>query len=1585
MKNNFIIKSIFRTLLVALCMLSVGVGEICADVWIRGDMNSWSNSDDWKFSDGKLEVSLDANTDYTFKVWDEVGYQNNHYRSYDLQSGKITGTIIDYNLDKDNVEGYNLVLHTAEAGTYIFHYKYEDSKYKLSIYFPRARFDTEKVMYFDASESNWTESNCERVRYYYKYYDSNSDQSNADCAVGEALETKIFYTSTPNNSYVGNVQIGKVVYEDSEWKWKASVDEAHGRDRSSTKENCVKLASSGITVSWTTYCPPMSSVTLSDNGTTTWGGNGSSGSPYLVPTDGDIKVHVTASVSALNDANMTKYFLFKKAGSAVGDGSTTTDKTLTASSTTGTKEAVIVEAYNYYNSTEGTHLASSAIYYEARTPYTISYNAGTNGSGSRASETKLKGVNFTLPSSAVFERTGYTQTGWTTSDGGTQTHALGGSYTGDAAQTFYPVWTANEYTVTLNNRTGTTPGTPSVSVTYNSTTGLTSAITKPTKTYYDFGGYYTSTDNGVTITETQLIDAEGNWVKNVSTYTGASGNNPTWIYAGDITLYAKWTEHDYAITINIVGSGSTSPASSTTAKYVTPSGDITATPSTGYSFREWSFSKVGESDYDVYADDANSYSSTSNPIHILAQRDGTMTANFTANGYTVTLENMDADEGHKGTENVSVTYDATTGLTTAITKPEKEHYVFGGYYISTNKGSSLTDIQLIDADGNWKKDITNYTSHSGDNPTWVCAGDTTLYAKWTETAYTITPSVTPAGAGSVNTVTDAHIITASSTITATPVNAAWVFDRWEYGTHVGKAGGDGNAITVTSDMNSTITAHFKPRYELVGSYWDDSSDNRGMPGWTYDGTGEFTYNGFTALGTGTGTGCDLSHSCALEKNTTYIFQIHDRVTGNHGNATVEYFGEGDTLLFNTKDQNVTLAATGAGTYTFRIINITEGVNDYYPTVTIERPHQVYFGQKYMDIDGTLHEGTTGGSASVKVGETAKTSGDYVNYNTSVTHDIDEATGYHFAGWWGSDEYEGARFSNVHPMTYAVTSDDHAFAKFTEDSTHVHFANDGHGHVEIGGVTRTDTIVGITTHRKIVGVPDVGYKFSSWAKTSGSDYDIDDLSSDTATLSGNGGGATSGQTVTANFTYRWALKAESVGWGAESFTIENISTDDSGDVVGYVEIDLAANTNYQFTIKDLQTNDIYKNNNVAVQYMTYSNHENWGFATTYTYNCGITTAGKGTYRFTWNITDKTMTVTYPDSYQVNYGASPSVGGSITVVDDDSQAVPNGGYVRSGGNVTYTVTANPGYTFVGWYTDDTYGTWFSDNNPWPNNSVTATSNAYAKFKSTNFVIYRTGDMEDDPRAAYDDVESYAGGTISEVIELRMKVHELDKWYSLYLPYNVDSVCVYDVDEAKYYKMQPYFRKTLGGKLYAGHYIIRKPELTNDSIALANFGDWRDPSTSTFTPFGNTPYIIQWHNSYFKGKYVSFFGADGQSIDLSFSEGEAPKTKNWVTVHGNNSMKSGSVVDAYTLDGDEIWVRPVDKGESVAILPFECYIRANSEVTNKYLVLRRGMNTDDTPTGWESVSIPSEKASKVLMDGQLYIIRGNQIYTIQGALVK
>ena len=1134
------------------------------------------------------------------------------------------------------------------------------------------------------------------------------------------------------------------------------------------------------------------------------------------------------------------------------------------------------------------------------------------------------------------------------------------------------VWDTIQVHIALNDLSATTHVSPNhMDVAFLSEV-LTDLTSVPTKTHYDFGGFYTGYDevNDVT-TGTQVIDEDGHWIASVADYTDASKH---WIHAGtSTTLYAKWTEHEYAITIAVTGSGSTSPASSTTAKYVTASGDISAIPASGYSFRDWDFSKTGV-DNDVYS--ADGYSSTSNPIHILAQHDGTLTANFTANGYTVTLEDLGADEGHKGTSSVSVTYDATTNLTTSIMCPQKSHYDFGGYWTSSNGGSTLT-TQLIDANGAWIAGVSGYTSATKQ---WICAGDTTLYAKWTETAYTITPSVSPAGAGSVNTVTDAHLVTPSSTITATPANAAWIFDYWEYGEHVGYASGSGNAITVRASQNSTITAHFKPRYELRGDIYDGSG-NGGMPGWE---TGDaFTFNSFTALGTGEGKGCDLSCSRTLTANTTYRFQIHDRVTGNHGYATVAtYIGDGDHLLFNTKDQNVMLAAIGAGTYTFRITNITEDNGKYYPTVSVERPHEVNFGQKYLDIDGTLHAGTTGGTAAATAGS-ALSSGDYVTYNTSVTHTATPESGYTFAGWWSSDAFEGARFSDNNPMTYAVTSGDNTYAKFVETSTSVTLANDGNGKVQIGGEDATSTTCGVTTTRELTAVPNAGYKFKNWTTSATPDFEVSNSTTATTTLTGHGAG-TAG-TLTANFEERYSIKGTMNGenWGT-THTLTNIGTNAGSKDTCYVTMTLPANTTYEFAIYDEQTGGWLKNSTTEVFNMTYTNHTDWGFGTDKTVNCGITTAGKGTYKFIFNITDKTVTVVYPTSYQVNYGASPSVGGSITVVDDDSQAVPNGGYVRSGGSVTYTAAAASGYTFVGWCNNDSYGNTFTNLNPWTNSSIAATSNAYAKFKSTNFVIYRSGDRSSDPRAAYDDVESYNGGTISETIEFRMKVHQLDYWYTLCLPFEVNAVKVYE--DGEYYDLVPFYRT--GGKYYTGHYIIRTPENTTE-FPIANFDQWNDPASSSVLPSANTPYIIQWHDSYFSGKYISFFGSTGQTIP-SFSAGSTPSSNDVVNVYGNNSMTSGSVTGAYLLEADYgpsgAWLRAEDPSASRTILPFECYILANSTTTTKYRAIRRGMSIDNTPTGFLPVTDNSSSVTrKVLINNQIYIIREGMIYTIQGSLVK
>ncbi|MBR4432346.1 MAG: InlB B-repeat-containing protein [Paludibacteraceae bacterium] len=932
-------------------------------------------------------------------------------------------------------------------------------------------------------------------------------------------------------------------------------------------------------------------------------------------------------------------------------------------------------------------------------------------------------------------------------------------------------------------------------------------------------------------------------------------------------------------------------------------------------------------------------------------------------------------------------------LTDLTSVPAKTHYDFGGFYTGYDSENDIaTGTQVIDASGHWIASVADYTDADKH---WIHPGtSTTLYALWTEHEYSLTINVEPAGAGTVSpSPTTVKYVTPTALLTATPSTDAYIFKEWRYSTNLGPVSGTGldNTVQVTASQNGTLTAVFEPRFTLVGSIYNDSGYG-GMPGWS-DYTAVFTIN----------TVSPLNATCTrkLDPNTTFKFEVHDK-TGSgrnlgHYSPAGPYIGN-NSWECNTQNSDIYLRATGHGDYTFTISAVREDNGNYYPTISVSGPssHLMNLGWGHAEIDNpsSVTDGeNTGGTVSAQTTESgdhyAIVNGQYVADGGTITYTPNAATGYSFDGWYSSNAYSGNPFSRNNPWAHEnVTSDDNVYAKFTEKSTSVTLANDGHGHVTIGGTTVANTTCGVTTHRELTAVPSDGYMFSSWTKTSGDDITISSTSTNPITLTGNGDGASSGQTVTANFTQRWVLKAESEGWGSETFTISNIS-EVSGDAVGYVDIDLAANTNYQFTMKDLSNNNIYKNNNVEVQYMTYTNHTDWGFATNMTYNCGITTAGKGTYRFSWNITDKTMTVTYPTSYQVNYGAS--VGGSVTsVVDGQGNAVPNGGYVVAGGSVTYTAAANnANYTFVGWCNNDSYGEPFTNYNPWTNSNVQATSNAYAKFKSTNFVIYRTGDMSSDPRRAYDDVESFAGGAVSETIEFRMKVSRLDQWYTLCLPFEVNNVQVWDEDDQEYYDIKPYYRASMSDPLSGGHYIIRTPSGTTD-FPIANFDDWKDPTSQTgYLPTKGAPYIIQWHMDYFRNRYVSFFG-NAQTIASDFNAGADASIDNAVNVYGNNTMHTGSVTGAYLLDPDYgssgAWLRDENVSANRTILPFECFIRANSATRAKYRVIRPDMEIEDINTGGLPVTDKTLSITrKIIINNQLYIIREGRIYTVQGTLVK
>ena len=70
----------------------------------------------------------------------------------------------------------------------------------------------------------------------------------------------------------------------------------------------------------------------------------------------------------------------------------------------------------------------------------VTYQPGTNGKGDGVTDVKFYGDALTLRDK-LFTRSGYTQVGWATADGGEKIYDLSGVYTTDAALTLFPVWT----------------------------------------------------------------------------------------------------------------------------------------------------------------------------------------------------------------------------------------------------------------------------------------------------------------------------------------------------------------------------------------------------------------------------------------------------------------------------------------------------------------------------------------------------------------------------------------------------------------------------------------------------------------------------------------------------------------------------------------------------------------------------------------------------------------------------------------------------------------------------------------------------------------------------------------------------------------------------------------------------------------------------------------------------------------------------------------------------------------------------------------------------------------------------------------
>ena len=258
--------------------------------------------------------------------------------------------------------------------------------------------------------------------------------------------------------------------------------------------------------------------------------------------------------------------------------------------------------------------------------------------------------HVTLPATTVVAlppeptQTGYYFVGWYTGTSGTGTEFT--AITPVAANiTVYAYWSANPvYTVTYNSTGGTDAGTQRVTL---PATTVGTLPTTPTKSGYNFGGWY----------------------------TGPNGTGTAFIASTTVTeniiVYALWNNYSYTVTFDSQGGTAAVPASLTVAS---PSTTVVALPTaptkTGYTFAGW-FTGTGGSGTEFTA---------STPVTASIMVHAYWTLNPV---YTVTYDS----QGGTNVDPQHVTLPATT-VGTLPAAPTRTGYIFGGW--STGPGGSGT-------------------------------------------------------------------------------------------------------------------------------------------------------------------------------------------------------------------------------------------------------------------------------------------------------------------------------------------------------------------------------------------------------------------------------------------------------------------------------------------------------------------------------------------------------------------------------------------------------------------------------------------------------------------------------------------------------------------------------------------------------------------------------------------------------------------------------------------------------------------------------------------------------------------------------
>ena len=936
--------------------------------------------------------------------------------------------------------------------------------------------------------------------------------------------------------------------------------------------------------------------------------------------------------------------------------------------------------------------------------------------------------------------TGYVFSGWfTDSNCESEATVTSGRYTVTGARTLYALFTRASYTIEAISRF---QNSASINTLGSLTTGVTGGyVGSSSSSTYTVSAYHGASVN-LTATAGTGYTFKG-WYSDSGCQTRISTNTTYTISSvtGSATVYAKFVKTAYTVSVVARFVGATNATTLADISTGTTGGTVSIAPAI-YDDNDTTFNRIRGyfTGYDVTVsyDAATGYtfngwftneactqsaSVTDDGTYTVAGN-ATLYAKFTINSYTLTL---------------TARYQSATsaeGLGDLTTGPNGGKVSGGG---ATYYGQSRTISATAKGGYTFVGWYTNIECTSGENTSATrsvtVTANTTLYAKFVQTQYTLTATARYQNSASINTL---------GSLTT------------------GKTGGRiAGAGSIYHGQGRELTATAASGYTFIGWFSNEACTT------AITTTGIYTVNNNVLNVDGVSGNVTVyakfvrtAYALSVEamfigaENATTKADIASGTTGGTASiSTSAYSGNGMTGYF--AGYNVTLTASAATGYTFTgwyssadcsgtALSTATTYSTYSKTATSQTVYALFTINEYTLSVTTRYQAAATATTYESLSPTA-TGGGTVSGGGTVLHGQSRTvtatanTGYSFVGWFTSSDCSGTAVSTSASYSRTVTSSHTLYAKFVQSRCQVTITN---RYQSPASATTLNTITngtvgGATNMASVLTSATNGNTATSSNQTSGYIlYGKAPTFNNNASANYTFVGLFTNADCTTSYTATNAITATTTiyaKYAPKTYTVNIVVY--TRTATGATSAGTPAQNTNGGTVSPT-TRNLYIYDTNILSLFTTSPKTGYQFDGFYTANTFASSAKVTEYQGT--ATDTTYTLyalfTQP-SVSLNLVAVHKTATNATTIPASYATGTDGGTVSGGGTIYYgqtrEIVASPedNYIFVGWYTGANSGSLVSGSATYDYTMAsTSTVTLYARFETATYQVsvapyYRT----------------------------------------------------------------------------------------------------------------------------------------------------------------------------------------------------------------------------------------------------------------------